>query len=226
MILTMGASFGQESAAQIAARQEAAERERLMQSALEQAREDNVRMQRQLNQFANENSALQRQIAELERKFNAAQAAAISRKDLEKIVEQIRKVDDNRIADKNLILEQIKEVAKIASKPSTPIVIERDPVVPPTRNRDRESVTPLPDKNGGKHEEETAVLDNPDGYYTYEVKSGDSLSAVIRAYNDKLKDQNKAAITLDQVKKANPGLKPERMIVGKKIQIPIPPDKK
>jgi LysM repeat protein len=57
----------------------------------------------------------------------------------------------------------------------------------------------------------------PDKGFEYEVKKDDTLSLIVKAYRD-----NNIKITMDQVLKANPGLKPEKMRVGQKIFIPAP----
>lgn len=49
------------------------------------------------------------------------------------------------------------------------------------------------------------------------MKKGDTLSTIVQAYRD-----NNIKVTMDQILKANPGLKPERMRVGQKIFIPAP----
>lgn len=53
--------------------------------------------------------------------------------------------------------------------------------------------------------------------FEYIVKKGDTLSLIVQAYRE-----NNIKITTDQVLKANPGLKPEKMHVGQKIFIPAP----
>jgi LysM repeat protein len=53
--------------------------------------------------------------------------------------------------------------------------------------------------------------------FEYIVQPGDTLSAIIAAYRDK-----NIKVSLEQILKANPGLKPESMPVGKKIVIPAP----
>jgi LysM repeat protein len=53
--------------------------------------------------------------------------------------------------------------------------------------------------------------------FEYVIKSGDTLSKIVEAY----KEQN-VKITADQIRKANPGLVPEKMKVGQKIFIPAP----
>jgi LysM repeat protein len=56
--------------------------------------------------------------------------------------------------------------------------------------------------------------DNATGY-EYVVQSGDTLSAVVAAYKAK-----GITVSMSQIIKANPGLKPENMKVGQKIFIP------
>jgi LysM repeat protein len=57
--------------------------------------------------------------------------------------------------------------------------------------------------------------ERPQKGYEYQVQSGDTLSSIIQAYREQ-----GVKVTLDQVLKANPDLKPERMPVGKVIFIP------
>lgn len=57
----------------------------------------------------------------------------------------------------------------------------------------------------------------PDKGFEYVVKSGDTLSAIVAAYRD-----SNIKVSMEQILKANPGLKPEKMSVGQKIFIPAP----
>jgi LysM repeat protein len=50
----------------------------------------------------------------------------------------------------------------------------------------------------------------------YVVQPGDTLSDVVQACKDK-----KIKVTIDQIVKANPGLKPEKIRVGQKLFIPV-----
>jgi len=49
------------------------------------------------------------------------------------------------------------------------------------------------------------------------IQSGDTLDAIVLAYREK-----SIKVTVAGILKANPGLKAERLIVGKKIFIPAP----
>lgn len=62
--------------------------------------------------------------------------------------------------------------------------------------------------------------------YVYKVKPGELLSDIIAAYNEKYKSQGLPTVNLDQVKKANPGMNPNRIIAGQSIHIPIPSKKR
>lgn len=62
---------------------------------------------------------------------------------------------------------------------------------------------------------EKAAPERPEKGYEYEIQSGDNLSSIITA----CREQN-VKVTLDQIMKANPGLKPNALKVGQKIFIP------
>jgi LysM repeat protein len=53
--------------------------------------------------------------------------------------------------------------------------------------------------------------------YEHEVQPGETLSAIVAAYKNE-----GINVTVDQILKANPGLKPNSMKVGQKIFIPAP----
>jgi len=57
----------------------------------------------------------------------------------------------------------------------------------------------------------------PEKGFEHTVQSGQTLSAIIQAYHD-----HNVNVTLEQIKKANPGLNPDKIYVGQKIWIPAP----
>lgn len=61
------------------------------------------------------------------------------------------------------------------------------------------------------------VADKPEKGFEYEIQPGDTLSTIAAAYR-----QQNVKVTTDQILKANPGLKPERLQVGQIIFIPKP----
>lgn len=111
-----------------------------------------------------------------------------TREELRKLAESVRELDRKREEDKRLILEEIKKLAQ------TPVVVPRD--TPKAPSREPASSTP------GKG-------------YTYTIKKGDTISAVVAAYR-----ANGVKVSVDDVIKANPHLKPNALAEGAEIFIP------
>jgi polyhydroxyalkanoate synthesis regulator phasin len=212
--------FSQDAAA-IAAQREAEERERRMNSLIENLQQANTVQQRRINELNNDVAALRRQLVEFENRYKNAQLGAVSQSDLRKIYDTMDKIENSRQSDNKLVKEQFQELRKILDK--QPVYVPPvNPITPPSHRSDREK--PIkPDGDTTTQEPQSFTGD----YYPYTIKSGDILTRVIAAYNAQLKEKgmNKAPITLDMVKKANPKINPNNLPVGKEIKIPIPPDK-
>jgi LysM repeat protein len=112
--------------------------------------------------------------------------------DLKKLAEQVKEIDRNRQEDNKKILDTLDKLGKAggAATSHKPPVVSTDNASSPT--------------NGPQN-----------GYY-YEIKNGDTLSAIAKAYSTELKIK----LTPEQIQTANPGLNPKNLIVGKKIFIP------
>jgi polyhydroxyalkanoate synthesis regulator phasin len=212
--------FSQDAAA-IAAQREAEERERRMNSLIENLQQANTVQQRRINELNNDVAALRRQLVEFENRYKNAQLGAVSQTDLRKIYDTMDKIENNRQSDNKLVKEQFQELRKILEK--QPAYVEPiKPIPPPSSHREK------PTKDVPSDQTQTQEPQGFTGeYYPYTIKSGDILTRVIAAYNAQLKEKgaNKAPITLDMVKKANPKINPNNLPVGKEIKIPIPPDK-
>jgi LysM repeat protein len=59
--------------------------------------------------------------------------------------------------------------------------------------------------------------------FVYKVQSGDSLSAIVKAYNADFKSKGMKTISLKQAMDANPSVDWSRLLVGQRIIIPQPP---
>jgi len=123
--------------------------------------------------------------------------------DLRKLAEKLSEIDRKREDDKRLILEEIRKLAEVpmAEPPSRKGRESREPAKEPVRE---------PDAGAGAGSE-------PQRGYEYVVKSGDTISAIVAAYQ-----QSGVKVTVDQVLKANPKVDPKRIPVGKTIFIPDP----
>ena len=58
--------------------------------------------------------------------------------------------------------------------------------------------------------------------FSYTVQGGDTLSAILKAYNTDFKSKGWKTISLKQAREANPNVDWDRLRVGQKIVIPRP----
>ena len=141
-------------------------------------------------------SELRHEIETLRDQQNKPSGDYASRDDFKRLAETVKEVDRKRLEDADRTKATLDRLAKMIADKS-------GPVRPPRNERPEKSETDLP-----KHDEKG---------FEYTIKSGDTLSTIVKAY----KEQN-IKITSDQILKANPGLQPEKLRIGQKIFIPAP----
>jgi LysM repeat protein len=147
---------------------------------------------------------LEKEINELTDKVNQQPAANnyATTDDLKKLAEQLQEIDQKRQDDRDLILKQLKELAKVGANSS------RHVVAPPDDNP--------PADNGSATHDSTAANVAQNGH-PYIIAKGDTLGAIARAYQEK-----GVKVTVKDIIAANPGLDATKLYVGKKIFIPDP----
>lgn len=177
-------------------------------AAREEAEEHSRQLAADMENLHAANQALEQRISALEdviKQLREAQARAASNSsvqdDLKRLAEKIEEVDRKRAEDKQAIAEEIKQ--------STASLEKTLAVAPAAQSRS------APAK---------VQADSGDKCYVYTVQSGDFLSAIVKAYNTDFKSKGMKTISLKQVMEANPGMDWNRLQVGKKINIPKPPD--
>lgn len=143
-----------QTAAEMAARQEATEQYQRLQAKVEESLEAQSLIHKRLSALADELRALQQ---ELDRKGGDF----ATRDELRKLADAVREVDKRREDDRREILEAIR---KLASQPA--------PAPPPARVVKEKSTEPEP----------AATPATPQKGYEYEVLGGDTLSAIAAAY--------------------------------------------
>jgi LysM repeat protein len=143
-------------------------------------------------------AALETKINDLSDKINSSGSGGVaSADDLKKLAAVVQEIDKKRQADNEAILKELEKldkslgVASSGHKATTTTSTTADNPTPPATG---------PQK----------------GYY-YEIKSGDTLSAISKAYRDQ-----GVKVSVEQIQAANPGLNPRSMVVGKKVFIPDP----
>lgn len=139
--------------------------------------------------------ALSKEIQALREAQSQPNTSYATQEDLRKLAERVQEIDRKREADKELILKEIQHLGKAVANPP-----------PVARPKPANLENP---KSGGAG----------DKGYEYTVQAGDSLSLIASAYKDK-----GVKVTVDQILKANPGLKAEKLKVGQTIFIPSTKD--
>ena len=143
--------------------------------------------------------ALEKEIADLRDKLNQPSANNYaSAEDLQKLAGQVQDLAKKQQADNDLILKEVEKLGKISG--GSTVGRRPPPEVATTTSTDN------PTPAGGAQK----------GFY-YEIKSGNTLSAIAKEYSD---EGHK--VTVKQILDANPGLDPKNLVVGKKIFIPAP----
>jgi LysM repeat protein len=144
--------------------------------------------------------ALEKEISDLRDKTSQPPPAtdAASATDLKKLADQVQEIDRKRQEDRELILKEIEKLAKVSGSPAAS---RKPPQALTTPTADN----PAPAGTG------------PQKGYDYTIQRGDTLLAIVKAYRDQ-----GIKVTTEQILKANPGLDPKSLIVGKKIFIPAP----
>jgi LysM repeat protein len=132
------------------------------------------------------------------REQSAKPSASYARpEDLNQLAEKIKEVDRKRMDDAEKIHSELLKLRE-ALKP-LPTSSKKPPVSAP------------------KEQSTTPVSTAPEKGYEYVIRSGDTLDGIAQACKDK-----NVKVTVAQILKANPGLKAEKLYVGKKIFIPAP----
>ncbi len=183
----------QNPAAEAAAAQEREERYQKLRAGIDDLQSAQATLQKRIGELSDEIQSVRR---ESEKSADKNAGKFVTRDELRNLTDTVREIDRKREEDKKLILDEIRKLA------NTPVTL---PEAPPKRAAKPD---PAPD----------AVADAPPmpkNGYTYVVKDKDTLAAIVNAYR-----QNGVKVTVDQVLKANPKLKPKSMSVNQKIFIP------
>ena len=108
----------------------------------------------------------------------------------------LKELDANRLQDRAIVQKALADLGKLIQK------VAQQKAAP---------VEPAP-----------RVVARDFKFNTHKVETGEFLSNIIVAYNRAYKEEGLGTVTQSQVLKANPGLNPNRLLVGQKIKIPLP----
>lgn len=160
----------------------------------------------QLEKLRSENAQLRQELA--------GNRDMVTREQLNQVVEQLREVDRKRAADAEYVKAQLADIARDVNKSLAAAV--KEPVKESSKPRGS-TRPPEPKGTSDSGSPPAPEVKLPDYMYEHVVKSGETLGAIITAYNQ----EKGLKITTAHVMAANPGLKdPKRIRVGQKLNIP------
>jgi len=142
-------------------------------------------------------ASLARELESLREQSSKPTASYAAQEDLKRLADSVKEVDRKRLEDYDKIRAELLKLGKTLSAP-----------VP-----------------SSKKSASTTAMESPDGVkasptskgFEYVIEKNDNLAAIVKAYAEK-----NIKVTTEQILKANPGLDPNRLRVGKKIFIPAP----
>lgn len=169
------------------------ERVKRLNGYVQDLQEANASQKKQIEELVKEVHSLREQVQ------NQPKTASASPDDLRELAKKIQEVDEKRKADYELIAKEIKALGKVAAGASGGRTVR------PSRAAESGSGEKLP-------------ADLPKDAIEHTIASGDLLSTIAAAYSK----ERGVKITTDMILRANPGLKAEKLIVGKTILVPIP----
>jgi LysM repeat protein len=142
-------------------------------------------------------ASLAKEIESLRALVERPNANSASSEDLKRLADAVREVDQKRLDDYEKIRAELQKLGKTLADP------------PPKLKKPSPSAatSSAPADKSGPQEK----------WFEYTIKRGDTLSVIVKAYHEE-----KIPVTVDQILKANPGLKADKLVVGKKIFIPAP----
>jgi LysM repeat protein len=160
------------------------------------------KMAGQIQDFLDNQKSLQQQLSQVSKEVSALREQIANQPredwataaDLKRLADGVREIDKKRIEDNERIRTEISKLGKLLASAPAP------------RSR--------PARDEEPKEKEPA---KPEAGLEYVVQPGDSLSLIVQACREK-----GIKVTMDQVRKANPKLNPEKLLVGQKIFIPQP----
>lgn len=142
-------------------------------------------------------SDLARDVDRLREQMSKPTVAYASQEDLKQLASSLRDVDRKRMEDNEKIHAELVSLRKILE---APIKTQKHTTAAPGGST-TEPEKPPKDEKG----------------FPYTIQKGDTLSIIVQAYREK-----NIRITTDQILKANPGLKADKLKVGQQIWIPAP----
>ena len=197
----LGPAAGQESPTARAEREQAEERYHSTIARIRNLEETLESYQKRISRLEQEMQTLREEVS----RVSNSTKSAVTRDELNRLAESVKEVDRKRVEDNRKVLTEMSDtlnnIKRLISERPAPQVHEREPTAPtgPT--------PPAPRPSGDQ------------AGYEYTIRAGDTLSGIILALK---KQAPPIKVTQQQLTEANPTVKWNRLIPGRKIFIPAP----
>ncbi len=191
----------------VRAQQVDAEDIRRLNATVESLTEGQETLRRQLQELRDAVSQLRQENSQLKQRLQSS-GEFVTRDQLKDVVKSIQTVDEKRAADADYVKRQLESIARDISKSlSAPA---KEPARP---------VSKAPSAKETKETKEIAdaAASLPEKQYVHKVQPGETLGAIIAAYNK----EYELKVKVSDVLAANPSLKdPKRIRNGQELNIP------
>jgi chromosome segregation ATPase len=187
------------TAAAVADRQDAEERYKRMSADVEALQAANASLQKKINALEERLSKVGDDVVKASNNKDSS-----VHDDLKLLKEKIQEVDKKRESDKQIISDEIKKSIAEVEK----LILKAPASHSSTAIKDSTHVTEAPPTS--------------DKGFSYTIQDGDTLSAIVVAYNKKFQSEGMKKINMKKVQDANPTVNWNRLHVGQKIVIPSP----
>ncbi len=198
---------------------------RQLQTRFQQAEESEERLRARIQKLEATVAELRSQLGEVRSVAASAGKDAVTQDQLKKVLDQLRELDRRRQEDNEKVLQQIKRLADLPTPPPPSF----DDPKPKGRKPAADAGAATGGGGSGKGEPkaepkgeaktEAPKPSLPPDYEFYEhvVRDNQSLSQIINEYNKGYG----LKVRLKHVLEANPKLRPERLVTGQKVRIPV-----
>ena len=199
---------------------------RQLQTRFQQAEESEERLRARIQKLEATIAELRSQLGEVRSVAASAGKDAVTQEQLKKVVDQLRDLDRRRQDDNEKVVQQIKRLADL---PTAPPPSFDDPKPRGRKPFGEPSVGAGGNGGGAKSDSKSDLKSEPKAdvpkptlptdyeFYEHVVRDNQSVSQIINEYNKGYG----LKVRLKHVLEANPKLRPERLITGQKIRIPV-----
>ena len=195
---------------------------RQLQTRFQQAEESEERLRARIQKLESSIAELRSQLGEVRSVAASAGKDAVTQEQLKKVLDQLRDLDRRRQDDNEKVVQQIKRLADLPTAPppsfDEPKPKGRKPSADSGAGAGGTGVAAKADpKAEPKADAPKPTLPTDYEFYEHVVRENQSLSQIINEYNKGYG----LKVRLKHVLEANPKLRPERLVTGQKVRIPV-----